>query len=185
VTGVQTCALPISAKALLAKIYLNAGVYTGTPQWEKVIQETDDIINSNAYSLDLNYSDVFTYTNENSGEIIFAVPYDEIYGQGSQIHMKTLDPLSRLVYAMSAGPWGGNCAVPPFIDTDDPDDCRLCDTWIRGPQYHATTGEEVINYVKHVPGIGGDGTVAPSNSGYRIGKYEIKKGATNNLDNDY
>src|SRR5690606_21806803 len=76
-----------AAKALLARIYLNAGVYTGTPQWEKVIQETDDIINSNAYSLDLNYSDVFTYTNENSGEISLAAPYDEIYGQGSQIHM--------------------------------------------------------------------------------------------------
>lgn len=174
-----------AAKALLAKIYLNAEVYIGTPKWELVIQEADDIINSQAYALDANYSDVFTYTNQNSGEIIFAVPYDEIYGTGSQIHMKTLDPLSRLVYGMSAGPWGGNCAVPQFIDTYDPDDSRLYDTWIQGPQYHASTGEEVINYVKHVPGIGGDGTVAPSNSGYRIGKYEIKQGATSNLDNDY
>ncbi len=174
-----------AAKALLAKIYLNAEVYIGTPQWDLVIQEADDIINSQAYTLDANYSDVFTYTNQNSGEIIFAVPYDEIYGTGSQIHMKTLDPLSRLVYGMSAGPWGGNCAVPQFIDTYDPDDSRLYDTWIQGPQYHASTGEEVINYVKHVPGIGGDGTVASSNSGYRIGKYEIKQGATSNLDNDY
>lgn len=174
-----------AAKALLAKIYLNAEVYIGTPQWDLVIQEADDIINSQAYTLDANYSDVFTYTNQNSGEIIFAVPYDEIYGTGSQIHMKTLDPLSRLVYGMSAGPWGGNCAVPQFIDTYDPDDNRLYDTWIQGPQYHASTGEEVINYVKHVPGIGGDGTVALSNSGYRIGKYEIKQGATSNLDNDY
>lgn len=174
-----------AAKALLAKIYLNAEVYIGTPQWDLVIQEADDIINSQAYTLDANYSDVFTYTNQNSGEIIFAVPYDEIYGTGSQIHMKTLDPLSRLVYGMSAGPWGGNCAVPQFIDTYDPDDSRLYDTWIQGPQYHASTGEEVINYVKHVPGIGGDGTVALSNSGYRIGKYEIKQGATSNLDNDY
>src|SRR5690606_11004530 len=99
--------------------------------------------------------------------------------------MKTLDPLSRLVYGMSAGPWGGNCAVPQFIHTYDPDDSRLYDTWIQGPQYHASTGEEVINYVKHVPGIGGDGTVASSNSGYRIGKYEIQQGATSNLDNDY
>lgn len=174
-----------AAKALLAKIYLNAEVYTGTPQWDMVIQETDDIINSQSYVLDAEYSDVFTYTNENSGEIIFSVPYDEVYGQGSQIHMKTLDPLSRLVYNMSAGPWGGNCAVPQFIDTYDPDDTRLYDTWIQGPQYHATTGEEVINYVNFVPGIGGDGTVAASSHGYRIGKYEIKQGATNNLDNDY
>ncbi|MFS0490587.1 RagB/SusD family nutrient uptake outer membrane protein [Leadbetterella byssophila] len=174
-----------AAKALLAKIYLNAEVYTGTANWDGVIKETNDIIASNNYILDPNYSDVFTYTNHNSKEIIFAVPYDEIYGTGSQIHMKTLDPLSRLVYGMSAGPWGGNCAVPQFIDTYDKEDGRLADSWIMGPQYSATTGEMVINYVKEVPGIGGDGTVAPSNSGYRIGKYKIKQGATNNLDNDY
>jgi len=174
-----------AAKALLAKVYLNAEVYTGTAQWDAVIKESDEIINSNSYVLDANYSDVFSSTNHNSKEIIFAVPYDEIYGQGSQIHMKTLDPLSRLVYNMSAGPWGGNCAVPQFIDTYDTEDSRLKDSWIQGPQYHAVTGALVIDYQKAVPGIGGDGTVAASNSGFRIGKYKIKQGATNNLDNDY
>jgi len=174
-----------AAKSLLARIYLNAQVYTGTAEWEKVITLTNEIINSNNYRLDNEYLNVFSSTNHTSPEIIFAVPYDEIYGQGSQLHMKTLDPLSRLVYNMSAGPWGGNCAVPQFIDTYDVDDQRLYDSWIQGPQYHASTGELVITYTKEVPGIGGDGTIAPSNSGYRIGKYAIKKGATNNLDNDY
>src|SRR5690606_2419928 len=122
--------------------------------------------------------------NQNSSEIIFAVPYDEIYGQGASLHMKTLDPLSRLVYGMSAGPWGGNCAVPQFIDTYDPDDTRMKDTWIQGPQYNASTGEEVINYVKAVSEIARDGGV-PSNAGYRVGKYKIKQGATSNLDNDF
>ncbi|MBE8722406.1 RagB/SusD family nutrient uptake outer membrane protein [Sphingobacterium pedocola] len=173
------------AKALLAKIYLNAEVYTGTAQWQKVIDEADDIIKTNNYRLDDNYRSVFSSTNQNSSEIIFAVPYDEIYGHGNQLHMKSLDPLSRLVYAMAAGPWGGNCAVPQFIDTYDTDDSRLHDSWLQGPQYHASTGVEVINYLKHVPGIGGDGTIAASNAGYRLGKYEIKKGATTNLDNDY
>jgi len=174
-----------AARALLAKIYLNAEVYTGTPAWDKVIEQTEAVIQANKYRLDADYKNVFSPTNQNSPEIIFAVPYDEIYGRGSQIHMKTLDPLSRLVYNMAAGPWGGNCAVPQFIDTYDADDQRLYDSWIQGPQYNGTTGELVITYVKDVPGIGGDGTVAPSNSGYRIGKYEIKKGATGNLDNDY
>ncbi len=174
-----------AAKALLAKVYLNAEVYTGTPQWSKVIDEADDIIDSRAYILDPNYADVFTFNNENSREIIFAVPYDAVFGIGNIVHMKTLDGASRLVYAMSAGPWGGNCATPQFIDSYDPEDGRLVDTWIQGPQYHATTGQEVINYGKHVAGIGGDGTSAPENSGYRIGKYKIKQGATNHLDNDF
>lgn len=173
------------AKALLAKVYLNAEVYTGTAQWDAVIKEADEIIASNNYVIDANYQDVFSATNHNSKEIVFAIPYDEIYGQGSQIHMKTLDPLSRLVYGMAAGPWGGNCAVPQFIDSYDKEDGRLYDTWIQGPQYNPTTGAMVIEYKKAVPGIGGDGTVAASNAGYRIGKYKIKQGATNNLDNDY
>ncbi|QBQ43078.1 RagB/SusD family nutrient uptake outer membrane protein [Sphingobacterium psychroaquaticum] len=174
-----------AARALLAKVYLNSEVYVGVSSWDKVIGLTDDIINANKYRLDTEYKSVFSPTNQNSPEIIFSVPYDEVYGQGSQIHMKTLDPLSRLVYNMAAGPWGGNCAVPQFIDSYDKEDQRLYDSWIQGPQYHATTGELVITYEKAVPGIGGDGTIAASNAGYRIGKYEIKKGATNNLDNDY
>ncbi|GEM70102.1 hypothetical protein SMI01S_37080 [Sphingobacterium mizutaii NBRC 14946 = DSM 11724] len=174
-----------AAKTLLAKVYLNAEVYIGVAQWDKVIKETNDIIASNEYRLDDDYKNVFSHTNQNSPEIIFSVPYDEVYGFGNQIHMKTLDPLSRLVYGMAAGPWGGNCAVPQFIDSYDKDDTRLYDTWIQGPQLNASTGAEVINYVKQVPGIGGDGTVAASNAGFRIGKYAIKQGATNNLDNDY
>lgn len=175
-----------AAKALLAKIYLNAKVYIGVEEYAKCIKEADDIINSQQYSLDNNYSDVFTYTNQNSKEIIFAVPYDEIYGQGNIIHMKTLDPLSQGVYQMTAQPWGGNCAVPQFIDTYDPEDSRLKDTWIQGPQINPTTGQEMINYIKFVPGMGGtDGIIAQSNHGFRIGKYVIKPSATGNLDNDF
>lgn len=169
------------AKALLAKIYLNAEVYTGTAEWEKCIGQCNDIINSQYYILDPNYSDVFTWTNHNSKEIIFAVPYDQIYGTGNIVHMKTLDPLSRFVYSMQAGPWGGNCAVPQFIDTYDPEDTRLQDTWIMGPQKNATTGEVVIDYQKNVPSM----AATESYHGFRIGKYAIKPGATGALDNDY
>ncbi|HSJ67368.1 MAG TPA: RagB/SusD family nutrient uptake outer membrane protein [Anditalea sp.] len=169
------------AKTLLAKIYLNAEVYTGTPQWDKVIEVCDEIINEGGYSLEPIYSDIFHWDNANSIETIFAVPYDEIFGTGNTVHMKTLDPLSRFVYNMQAGPWGGNCAVPQFIDSYDEEDGRLYDTWIMGPQYHATTGEMVINYTKEVPSI----AATASNNGYRIGKYQIKQGATGSLDNDF
>ncbi|WP_031530787.1 RagB/SusD family nutrient uptake outer membrane protein [Dyadobacter crusticola] len=169
------------AKTLLAKIYLNAQVYTGTAEWAKAIEQADEVIKSGKYVLDANYSDVFTWTNFNSKEIIFAIPYDEIYGTGNQIHMKTLDPLSRSVYPMNAGPWGGNCAVPQFIDTYDAEDARLADTWIMGPQKNATTGAVVITYSKSVPGM--DKTA--SSDGYRIGKYKIKPNATGSLDNDF
>jgi len=35
-----------AAAALLARVYLNAGVYTGTPQWQKAIEAADLVINS-------------------------------------------------------------------------------------------------------------------------------------------
>ncbi len=175
-----------SAKALLAKIYLNSQVYIGTPEFEKCIKESDDIINSNKYQLANNYSDVFTYTNQTSKEIIFAIPYDEIYGRGNQIHLKTLDPLSQGVYQMTAQPWGGNCAVPQFIDTYDIDDSRMKDSWIQGPQINPSTGQIAITYTKFVPGMGGtDGIVAAGNQGFRIGKYVIKPNATGDMDNDF
>lgn len=165
-----------AGKAVLARVYLNAEVYTGVAQWNNCIKECDDIVTQattkGTYALATRYKDNFTTTNETSKELIFTVPYDEIFATENIIHMKTLDPLMQLVYPMQVQPWGGNCAVPQFIDTYDPDDQRLKDTWIMGPQLHAITGAVVINYVKTVKSL----TQSASNEGFRIGKYEIKNG---------
>ena len=165
-----------AGKAVLARVYLNAQVYTGVAQWDKCIKECDDIIaqatSRGSYALAARYKDNFTVINQTCKELIFSVPYDEIFATESIIHMKTLDPLMQLVYPMQVQPWGGNCAVPQFIDTYDPDDQRLKDTWIMGPQLNATTGAVVINYVKTVRSL----TQSASNEGFRIGKFEIKSG---------
>ncbi|MCE7055222.1 RagB/SusD family nutrient uptake outer membrane protein [Algoriphagus sp. AGSA1] len=71
--------------------------------------------------------------------------------------------------------------MPQFINTYDPNDTRLGDTWLLGPQLHASTGEPVITYVNKVPSMAG----TESNQGARIGKYAIKQGATGSLDNDF
>ncbi len=170
-----------AAKAVLAKVYLNAGVYTGTPQWAKCIQECNDIIASNLYTIETAYRAPFKTDNQGSKELVFAIPYDEIQATQNNLHMKTLDPVMQKVYSMSAQPWGGNCAVPQFIDTYDPDDTRLKDSWIMGPQYIAGTTTVAINFTEQVDGI----ALAGSNQGYRIGKYEIKMGARGALSNDY
>ncbi len=44
-----------AGQTLLAKLYLNAEVYTGTIQWDKVIVACDSVINSGKYSLESNY----------------------------------------------------------------------------------------------------------------------------------
>ncbi|QEC51255.1 putative outer membrane starch-binding protein [Anseongella ginsenosidimutans] len=173
-----------AGKALLAKVYLNAEVYTGTAEWDKCIEACNDVIaaaEQGAYALEARYSDIFKTDNEGSSELIFAIPYDDIFATQNIIHMKTLDPIMQRVYPMQVQPWGGNCAVPQFIDTYDPDDTRLKDTWIMGPQYDAVTGEELINYVKTVNSI----ESSESNQGYRIGKYEIRPDTRGGLSNDF
>ena len=48
-----------AGKALLAKLYLNAEVYTGTPQYAKAVTACNDVIDNGGYSLTGNYFDNF------------------------------------------------------------------------------------------------------------------------------
>lgn len=170
-----------AAKATLARVYLNAEVYTGTAKWTEAMAECQDIIESDKYELQPVYKDIFKTDNESSLEIIFSVPYDDTKATGFCYHMKTLDPLQQVAFSMQAQPWGGSCAIPQWIDTYDADDQRLKDTYIQGKQLNPTTGEVVIEYTKFVKDI----FLAESNQGYRMGKYEIKKGAKSSLSNDW
>ena len=67
-----------TAFCTLAKLYLNAQVYTGTPQWAKAMQMCDSVILSGKYSLEANYFDNFSVNNTGSTENIFVVPYDNV-----------------------------------------------------------------------------------------------------------
>jgi hypothetical protein len=184
-----------AAHALLAKMYLNAEVYTGTPQWDKCIQECDAIINSGAgFLLEANQKDVFKTDNENSKEIIFALPLDETYvtnWNAFDIHMQTLQPACQATYNLKSTPWGGICAIPQAINTFDPGDNRLRDNWIKGQQYSSSgallkctmgayTGQP-LNFINEVPGVDQSEEI----HGYRLGKFEIKMGANVQLSNDW
>ncbi|MDF2188114.1 RagB/SusD family nutrient uptake outer membrane protein [Paraflavitalea sp. CAU 1676] len=170
-----------AAHATLARLYLNAEVYTGTAQWQKCIDQCNEIITKGPFVLEPAFKNNFTTTNNTSKELIFAVPFDEIFATQNSIHMKTLATAHRNVLDLAAQPWGGNCAVPQFIDTYDPDDTRMKDTWIQGPQRNVRTGELILTYTKAVPSI--DNT--QFFDGFRIGKYEIKAGARGGLSVDY
>lgn len=73
-----------AAEMLLARIYLNAEVYTGTPQWANCITYTDAVINSGAYSLATDYRQNFSADNDgyHNPEMIFAWEQDGINTQG-------------------------------------------------------------------------------------------------------
>ncbi|HEY4112353.1 RagB/SusD family nutrient uptake outer membrane protein [Puia sp.] len=98
----------------LAKLYLNAQVYTGTPQWDKCIAACDSVINSGLYSLTPNYADNFAQQNKGVPETIFTIPYDHVHEQGNNIQMMTLNGLNQNTYNMNAQPWNGFASVQEF-----------------------------------------------------------------------
>lgn len=182
-----------AANALLANVYLNAQVYTGEERWTECINACNAIIQTNAYRLETSYRNVFTTDNENSPEIVFAIPFDENRGGGFFVHMFSWHAALRDKRAMQVTPWGSGSAVgiPQFIDTYDPDDQRLADTWLMGPQYaldgltplrgsYDQAGQHLV-FTNALP----DGRFTGESEGYRQNKFEIKLDARFDLNNDF
>ena len=160
-------------------MYLNAQVYTGTARWQEVIAATDEIIASGKFSLESSYRAPFARNNHVSPENIWLVPYDAVLGTCSNFHMKTLKPELRFVFQMAAEPWGGSAANPQFIDTYDPDDARLGQSWLMGSHFDGQG--RGYDFVQHVPMM----TAAEFRHGFPVWKYEIYAGMTGSSDVDY
>jgi hypothetical protein len=179
-----------SAQALLAKMYLNAQVYTGTQQWAKCLEACNAIIASGKYSLEANQRDAFKTQNENSSEIVFSVPFDEVYTGGFFLALYTMCPQNQQTYNSQNGGWGGVCAIPQFIDTYDPQDDRLTGGWIQGQQYssggqplacaYGTIAGQPLVVVNAVPGVDS----SQETHGYRLAKFEFRQGMRTSLSND-
>lgn len=106
-----------TAQAVLAKLYLNAQVYTGTPQWDKAIAACDAVINSNKFALMTSYADNFKRENKGSTEFIWAIPYDQIQATGFQLPHMTLHMASQSTYQMGGQPWNGWASVQEFYNS--------------------------------------------------------------------
>jgi hypothetical protein len=64
-----------AAWMLLAKLYLNAEVYTGTSKYSECITYCNKIVDA-GYTLETVYADLFLADNDKSNEIIFPIAYD-------------------------------------------------------------------------------------------------------------
>ncbi|MDH6304194.1 hypothetical protein M2459_000922 [Parabacteroides sp. PF5-5] len=165
-----------AAYMILARMHLNAQVYTGTPQWEKALEYANKIIDSGIYSLSADFSDNFKMDlDHNNKECIFNVPYDRTYG-GFYQFAKWYPPVSKLHFGSSYQCWGGSCANPQFINAYDQEDLRLQKTWIMGERYAYNNPNELIwtakNYLPSLTCIKDGVNHTSIDYGYRVGKYE-------------
>jgi starch-binding outer membrane protein, SusD/RagB family len=184
--------------SLLAKLYLNHAVYTGTvnPEyWEKAEAAADTVIALGQYSLESDALGPFKTNNQNSPENIWVIPYNEDTYEGFNLHMRTLHYNSNLTFEMVVGPWNGFAVMyDHFLTYEDGD--RRKDGFLVGQQY--TFGGEPISdqgaggiplvFDPVIPSlVMGEGNTPEQirNSGARVVKFEIKRGAKANLSNHF
>jgi hypothetical protein len=107
-----------AAWMVLAKLYLNAEVYIGTPKYTECITYCKKIIDA-GYSLDAKYSYLFLADNNLSSEVIFPVAFDGIRTQGYGgttflINASLGGSMNYADFGMSGG-WGGLRTTKEFV----------------------------------------------------------------------
>lgn len=190
-----------AAQMLLARLYLNAEVYTGTAQWQKAADMAKQVIDGGDYALQPNYMDNFASENSGSVENIFVVTHSVNSGGAFNMHMRTLHPLSKETYNFTDGPWNGYTALEEFYNSFEASDDRR-EMFIVGQQY--TSDGEIIHDPNGAIEVDSEGNMDPdgttliftpeinelwpfafSQSGARIGKFEFVNGLALAMDNDY
>ncbi|MFC4723280.1 RagB/SusD family nutrient uptake outer membrane protein [Geojedonia litorea] len=105
---------------LLAKLYLNAEVYTGTPRYADARIQAEKVINSNQYSLDGDYRHLFLADNHLSNEIIFPIAFDGLRtqaygGMTFLVHAPVGGSMPLSEFGVSSG-WAGVRTTKNFVE---------------------------------------------------------------------
>jgi len=178
------------AYTLLAKMYLNAEVWTGEAMWDKAEQACLEVMNKGHYVIENDYSSNFAVNNESSRENIFVIPYSTIYTQSDHnafvIFILTLNQQLCKLYNIPAAGWDGFIAQPDFFASYDEADTRRKATWLYG-EFNGADGSFTIE--PDMPESAyADGRAL--NQGAHIGKWEYQtdgllKGDQTSMDNDF
>jgi hypothetical protein len=110
---------------LLAKLYLNAGVYTGTDRYTDCITYCNKVLNA-GYTLEPDYANLFKADNNlNNNEVIFPVAFDGMktrtWGGTTFItHAAVGGSMVPADYGVGGG-WGGTRTTKAFVQKFFPD----------------------------------------------------------------
>ncbi len=184
-----------AAYALLARLYLNAEVYTGNARYQDASDAADMVINSGVYDLDPNYAAVFAPDNVENIEHIMVAPFDEATGTGMNFAQMTLHYPSQLTFSLQQQPWNGYSTLEEFYNSYEDGDERKENNFIVGPQVDrsgnpildlafdkADEDGAAINYTPEINQLAPNGS---RQAGARLGKFSFKIGQTPDMDNDF
>jgi hypothetical protein len=181
------------AHTILAKLYLNAAVYTGTPRWQEAATQCDSVIHGGyGYELNGDYFATFTKANTGNKEIIFPVVFDAVKAEGNMFHLMTLHYVHQDVYGFTTGTWNGPCTLESFYNRYDNADVRK-KQWLVGEiQKDGKTLTYSNNTLNNVPAIIvpkvttlQDPTAANTFEGARFVKFELESGIGHHANSDF
>jgi starch-binding outer membrane protein, SusD/RagB family len=184
-----------TAHMILAKLYLNAEVYTGTARWADAERILDVIITEGPYSLAPNFFTNFSANNSNSPENMFTLPYDANNAGGFNIHQMTFHYSTQQTFELQEQPWNGYAALEEFYNSFEEGDVRKA-SLREGPQFRSDGVTPILDAsaeandpdgpaINFTPNINMLAPNAFRQAGTRINKWEIPLGQGPNLDNDF
>jgi hypothetical protein len=159
--------------AALATLYLNAEVYTGTPQWAKAAAMCDSVIKTGAFGLEANTGDNFSSTNKKSfKEVISSFSIDPARNAGgNQFILYTQHALDQKKYNLPFTPADGYSTYQEALDRYENQDKRKAlieygpQTYLDGSPLLQSNGQQLVLVpVK-------DLVSAEDNEGYKVLKY--------------
>ena len=176
------------AYSFLAKLYLNAEVYTGVPQWDKCLTYSQKVIDSNLYQLEPDIFNNFKVKNEGSTENIFVIPYDADYFRDYFIpYQMSWHYNTYRTFGVQFSSWNGPCAVSSFVEAFDVEDARYR-SFLIGPQYAADgtplyirDGVTQLDYTVAMK----DFSNATEYEGARLFKWEVEPNGRTHMNNDF
>lgn len=142
------------ARMLLAKLYLNAEVYTGTARYTEALTFTKKVIDEGGYSLSPSFVSMFSGDNNSSTEIIYPLIADPLvsqsFGNTTYIVNGSLNSATMTLssYGATEG-WGGHRATKAWyglfgsLGTSTDDRAQLF--WTAGHTYEMTDYKEWTN----------------------------------------
>ena len=109
-----------AAWALLARVYLNSAIYSGTPHYDSALFYASKVIGG-GYALQAGYSKLFMADNDKQkNEFIFAVPIDGLrtqgYGNTSFFTHCASGDEAQSDYGASGGGWYGYRSTAAFVN---------------------------------------------------------------------
>jgi starch-binding outer membrane protein, SusD/RagB family len=181
-----------AAKALAAKMYLNAEKYTGTARWADCVSACNEAIRGN-YALEGNYKDAFDADNNASNENILAIPYDANFGPGFNLCQMTLHYSSQATFNMAEQPWNGYCSLEEYYNTYDAADPRRANNFRAGPQLASDGVTPLLDEsaddldgkpLNYTPVMNSHFPDCQRQAGVRINKYNFSLATTRHMSND-